>query len=202
MYDMIDYNTSIEEAEAECIPIGSVEFGIQYLKHFHNIDYKPIAIPIEIDPQSYPDFWKRRIATNEHDVIMELFSHCPETDQIFVKQVDKPKGLTGIYNCGSTFPTLEPGEYLISPVVEIDSEWRCFVYEHKLVGVHNYAGDFTAWPDIPLIKEIISAYQSAPIAYTLDVGINKNETFIIEIHDFMSCGLYGFADDKSYPNVH
>jgi hypothetical protein len=37
------------------------------------------------------------------------------------------------------------------------------------------------------------AYKSAPVAYTLDVGVNNDGTFVIECHDFFSCGLYGFA---------
>jgi len=28
-----------------------------------------------------------------------------------------------------------------------------------------------------------------------------NETFVIEVHDFFSCGLYGFADHSIYPNM-
>jgi hypothetical protein len=47
---------------------------------------------------------------------------------------------------------------------------------------------------------MIKAYsKEAPVAYTLDVGVNKKHTFIIEAHDFFSCGLYGFADLKLLP---
>lgn len=46
---------------------------------------------------------------------------------------------------------------------------------------------------------MIREYKSCPIAYTLDVGVNSNNTFIIEVHDFFSCGLYGFSDNKILP---
>ena len=43
----------------------------------------------------------------------------------------------------------------------------------------------------------------APVAYTLDIGVKwkegGNETFVIECHDFYSCGLYGFSDLNKLP---
>jgi hypothetical protein len=49
---------------------------------------------------------------------------------------------------------------------------------------------------------MIKKYKSAPIAYTLDVGVNdKDGTFIIEIHTFFSCGLYGFVNHAILPNM-
>ena len=41
---------------------------------------------------------------------------------------------------------------------------------------------------------MIKDYKDSPLSYTLDVGINNNGTFIIEVHPFVSCGLYGFSD--------
>jgi hypothetical protein len=73
------------------------------------------------------------------------------------------------------------------------------VYKDKLVGLNNYSGDFTIFPDVELIEEMIKKNHSTPVAYTLDVGINDKGTFIIEVHAFMSCGLYGFADLKNIP---
>jgi hypothetical protein len=48
---------------------------------------------------------------------------------------------------------------------------------------------------------MIKAYKSAPIAYTLDIGITDYDTIVIECHDFFSCGLYGFANHAIYPNM-
>lgn len=92
-------------------------------------------------------------------------------------------------------------EYLVSSVVDIQSEWRAFIFNNKLVGLNNYAGDFTIFPNIDLIKEMIREYKNSPKAYTLDVGINNSGTFIIEVHPFVSCGLYGFADYRILPQM-
>jgi len=48
---------------------------------------------------------------------------------------------------------------------------------------------------------MIIAYTDAPRAYTLDVGINVFGTTIIEVHPFVSCGLYGFHDLKVLPQM-
>ena len=76
---------------------------------------------------------------------------------------------------------------------------RCFVYQNKLVGLQNYSGDFTKFPNVDIINKMIDTYKSSPVAYTLDVAIDKNNTVVIEVHDFFSCGLYGFNDHRILP---
>lgn len=74
------------------------------------------------------------------------------------------------------------------------------MYNNKLVGLQNYSGEFDIFPNVNKIKEMISVYNSQPVAYTLDVAITEgNDTVIIEVHDFFSCGLYGFSDHKILP---
>lgn len=46
---------------------------------------------------------------------------------------------------------------------------------------------------------MIKQYNAAPVAYTLDVGISNSKTLIIEVHDFFSCGFYGFSEHKIIP---
>ena len=63
-----------------------------------------------------------------------------------------------------------------------------------------YSGELNYFPDIKEIENMIKDYgKEAPPAYTIDVGVNDDGTFLIEIHDFFSCGLYGFADYKNLP---
>ena len=93
------------------------------------------------------------------------------------------------------------GNFQISSLIdEFKGEFRCFVYEGKLIDIRQYDGDFKILPDFNLIYEMIDEYKSAPHAYTLDVGVtDKNETAIIEVHDFFSCGLYGFMEVNKLP---
>jgi len=166
---------------SEYVPIGSVEFVSDFIKRYYNIDLKPINIPYQLMCEKYT---KRKVINGtEKDIIGKKF----------VKSNEKIKSFTEITDIAP------PGNYQISEIIEIESEYRCFVYKNRLVGIQNYLGDFKIFPDIDKIEKMISVYDG-PVAYTLDVGItDKNETVIIEVHDFFSVGFYGFNEYKIIP---
>lgn len=163
------------------IPIGSVDFVIKYIEEYYELTPKPKNIPFELMGKN----WTGRNVINgtEKDIIGEKF----------VKSNDKIKSFTEICR------TAPEGNYQISDLIDIESEWRAFVHGGRLVGLQNYSGEFDVFPDVNKIKAMIRAYKTQPIAYTLDVAITNNDTVIIEVHDFFSCGLYGFSDHKILP---
>jgi len=197
------------------VPVGSVEFVSEFIQHFYGLYVKPINVPEELWHNPSWDFTKRKIFNGTH---LSL-ENC--AGKYFVKSNDQIKYFSEIVECedtgnqGTLYSVKIPvGNYQISEYIRgIQSEWRAFVYQGKLVGLQNYCGDFTKFPSTDRIKEMIKAYKSAPIAYTLDVGVGDeiyhekygfhlyNETFVIEVHDFFSCGLYGFANHAIYPNM-
>jgi hypothetical protein len=187
------------------VPVGSVEFVTSWFKRFYDHEPKPINVPEELFKHPSFEFTQRRMFNGNFMDIEDL------TGEWFVKSNDKIKGIAGLYDLtGDEIPVCA-GNYQFSERIEIESEWRVFVYQEKLVGLQNYAGDFTRFPNVEVINEMIKAYKSAPVAYTLDVGVGDeiyhetfgfhlwNKTFVIEVHDFFSCGLYGFGDHKIYP---
>lgn len=163
------------------IPIGSVEFVSKYITDYYGLMPKPKNIPIELIGKN----WTGRNVINgtEKDIIGEKF----------VKSNDRIKSFTEICK------TAPEGNYQISDLIDIESEWRAFVFNGKLVGLKNYSGEFDIFPNVDKIKAMINAYKTQPIAFTLDVAISNNDTVIIEVHDFFSCGLYGFAEHKILP---
>ena len=163
------------------IPVGSVEFVSKYLSDYYGITPKPKNIPVEL--MDYKWTGRRVINGTEKDI----------SGTKFVKSNDKIKSFTEICD------TAPIGNYQISDIIEIESEWRAFVYMGKLVGLHNYSGEFNIFPNVSKIKEMITDYKSQPIVFTLDVAISNNNTVIVEVHDFFSCGLYGFSDHKILP---
>lgn len=168
------------------IPIGSVEFVSSWFQRFHNHKPKPINVPEELF-----DFTGRGIWNGDENAYHKGYG------QLFVKSNDNIKGFKLLIDDNYK---LFNGNYQFSEVIEIESEWRCFVYQNKLVGLQNYSGDFTMFPIVSHIEMMIKNYKSAPVAYTLDVGVfNYCDTFVIEVHDFFSCGLYGFADHRILP---
>lgn len=118
---------------------------------------------------------------------------------MFVKAHHKIKGFTDFVDSIN----IKNGEiYLVSDIVNIESEWRAFVFNNELVGLQNYLGNFTLFPEVELIKFMMEEYTDCPPAHTLDVGINKVDgMFLIEVHNFYSCGLYGFNDYGILPQM-
>jgi len=163
------------------IPVGSVEFVSKYITDYYGITPKPKNIPLELIGKN----WTGRNVINgtEKDIIGEKF----------VKSNDRIKSFTEICK------TAPEGNYQISDLIDIESEWRAFVFEGELVGLQNYSGEFDVFPNVDKIKAMINTYKKQPVAFTLDVAISNNDTVIIEVHDFFSCGLYGFSDHKILP---
>lgn len=81
---------------------------------------------------------------------------------------------------------------------DIESEWRVFVYKGRGIDVKNYSGNPFVFPKTERIYQFIDQYTDAPEAYTLDVAVTNKGTWVLECHDFFSCGLYGCID-KNIP---
>lgn len=174
-------NSFTEKFGNSGIPIGSIEFVLDYYKRNYGVEeVEPINIPKELRVDR---FLKRKLFTSKEEV--------PEGEKVFVKSLRKFKEFTEIVKKED----IPEGEYLISEVVEFLSEWRGFVLDGELLDMRSYAGNFKVQPDYTIVDEMIESYESSPRAYTLDVGVTDHgETVIIEVHEFFSCGLYGFQD--------
>lgn len=188
VYDYILSETII--GYPECIPIGSLDFVFDYLEAYENIErkyIKPINVPMDLLNEKYT---KRKIEIlNKEDINIK--------NEVFVKSNTNYKKITDVISNTNYLPE---DEYFVSEVIDIESEWRCFIYLNQLVGLKHYIGDFKLFPDINKVEEMILNYKNSPNAYTLDVGINSNkEVFVIEVHPFVSCGLYGFEEYNKLP---
>lgn len=173
-------------SRADVIPVGALEFVFAHLQR----KPKPINIPESLREENY---CKRSVAIQMRDAIV-FEGDTP----FFVKSNTMYKGVTDIVKGVANLPE---DEYLVSEVVNIESEWRCFVHGGQLLDVRSYSGDFERHPDYALIRKMIASYRNAPVSYTLDVGVNSSGTFVLEVHPFVSCGLYGFNDYRVLPQM-
>ena len=87
---------------------------------------------------------------------------------------------------------------------EISDEWRYFVYDGKVVGMKCYVSDDIMNPKVPDKGWVLDKIKRIDLpAYTLDVATSNNSNTktpkIVEVHDFFSCGLYGFDDYNLLP---
>ncbi len=165
------------------IPVGSVEFVQDYLKDTYDLTVKPRNVPEALLPIQFSG---RAITNTPFTETTDL-----SKDYLHVKSNDYIKKELDLAN-------LAPENYQITPLQDYTSEWRAFIWRGDLVGLQNYSGDFTEFPDMRQIHAMIKVF-NGPCAYTLDVGIHAGCTWVIEVHDFFSCGLYGFADLQLLP---
>lgn len=76
-----------------------------------------------------------------------------------------------------------------------------FVYRDQVLAVQNYLGASLVFPAAAKIIIMVSRYKEdkgRPEAYTMDIAVlcrkdQSADTVILEIHLFVSCGLYGFT---------
>lgn len=180
----------------DAVPVGTVEFVETFMKIYHEtLHIKPILIPAELNKFTYRMV---TVVPNDTKVINPLFEKCPD---LFIKSADVCKwDLTDIYNQYS-FSALQysfsANKLFVSEKVDIESEWRIFVFNGKIQKIANYSGDEWIIPNKETVKDMIATYKNCPPAYTLYVAVLKNgETAIIEVHNFISCGLYGFESSR------
>ena len=122
---------------------------------------------------------------------------------IFIKPDGKAKSFpSGVVKNNSNkkllFSDVDPEEScMISEVIDIVSEYRCYILRGEIIGIYNYLGNIFKFPDPNSICDFLDAYKSAPIAYSLDVAVTSaNETIFLECNDAWSLGNYGLDAQK------
>lgn len=179
------------------IPVGSLEF----CERFTGKRVTPLNIPAELMDEQ---FTHRKCAYIHGNKIADIF---PECDKLFVKNADVAKDdtvETGVFDRAYLRALSDcPSRLFVSEPVDFISEWRCFIYRGKLLYIACYSGDEWMLPDKQSVIDMTTAFSSAPDAYTLDVGIlSTGGTAVVEVHNFVSCGLYGFGANNAEDLIH
>lgn len=177
-----------------------VAFIEDTIKHFRTLGFEP---PLSINiPKELMKYTKRNIS------YMTMWEFKQDTQMpIFVKPNRFAKEFgAGVVRKQSSKEFLfndiaDDTPVLVSDVIDIVSEYRCYVHKGNLKGIKWYIGDIRIFPDVKIIDTAIADYTSAPSAYSLDVGITKEgETILIENNDFWSIGNYGL-NHTTYANM-
>ena len=198
-----DHGSGYNYLTRDHIPIGSVEFVLEWLKQMKAPRrIHPLNIPVPLWHLVHRGVEMGTLSALEHKWRNGRYAK----DLIhFKKDVD-------------TTNKLDKTQYFQTEYIEeILSEWRVFVYNKEILGIRCYAGDEWVLPDKTYIEDVIKQYgYSNNPCYTLDVMVyrridehtkqtlsayrgNHYTTDIVEIHDFFACGLYGFEDLRYLP---
>lgn len=199
----IKYFTFVEDIPyaRDNVVVGYIEDTIKYFQ-LHNIQYpSPMNIP---DGLNYPSIVGRRVFKSVP--FKEVREICEELkwERVFIKPADKLKGFTAgvcdIQNLSMLIELEEDTNVMLSEVVDMKSEYRCFIYADEVLGMKHYSGDFRVFPDIAKIESMarmMAAHEDTPICYTLDVAVIQKrglpkQTVAVECNDFWSVTNYGF----------
>ena len=149
--------------------------------------------PFDCYPDVLTPYYRRSFRKSTMGVEKEKF--YKDGVRVFVKPV-LPKQFVGrVWNSIAdlilTTNVPDTAEVWVCEPVEILSEFRVYVYDGDILGVKHYCGDWNLTPPKEFIERVVKTYKSSPIAYGVDIGINKQHGFVIEVNDGCNLGNYG-----------
>lgn len=125
---------------------------------------------------------------------------------VFVKPIQQ-KLFSGLLVDKYSISSLKdfPDDLLVNtylPIENIVSEWRVYIFRDRLMDSKNYSGNFRISINYDYVEHKIKELKhKLPIAYVMDVGVDKNgEHYIIEFNDMYAIGNYGI-DNTVYLNM-
>jgi hypothetical protein len=138
-------------------------------------------------------FWKATMA--------EIRLNWAEDKHVFIKPLNEDKVFTGHLTSGQIGDLIQtagiPDDFKLfcSEPVEFLAEYRLFVHKGIILDCRRYRGDFRRLVDLDVTaQECVKAYKSAPVAYSLDLGlVSDGRTVVVEVNDAHSLGAYGMA---------
>lgn len=186
------------------IIVAGTEFTIKRIKDLGIEPPKALHIPEELNQYR---FLGRYVSY----MTFKTFRGLAERNAINFPIFIKPEGYAKQFVAGPVsnrenallFYNDVPDECLImlSEVVDIQSEYRCYILNGELIGIKHYLSDIRQFPHVRDIDNMISSYKSQPKAFALDVGItNRGNTILIEANDSWALGNYGL-NDKQYAHM-
>lgn len=201
-YRLCDYEHLATDTKGKFknfVPVGTVEYFFEFLEKYVNPKAKEIIKPLNV-PESLFPYAGREImnmsSSQKHD-----HPFFKNKMLVFVKSNDTIKYVNNGITEPSHISLKFYGNIQVSDIIpDIKAEYRVFVYKYEIVGIQYYSGDFFTVPDMDFIKECVSQYDDAPVAYTIDIAVcESGKNLIVECHEFFSCGLYGFSDYSVLP---
>ncbi len=177
----------LEKRNPEDIVVG----GMLMMAHVFAQD--GITLPNYNYPKELEKYLGRRIWTVK---CKDLYK---EQLPIFIKPV-KEKAAKGVvvrsWEDAEDYKMLDPeSEIICSDVVNFVSEWRCFIWYGRIVGIQNYFGNSDVRCDYTVLNAAVIDYGNMPSGCSLDFGVTDDgRTLLIEMNDGFAIGCYGLQD--------
>lgn len=211
IHNAIEIDMSSITAEIdEYIPVGTIEFVSKYMKIKYGTEKEnPIEIPDylltdEFLKRDYNivkgiDLPRKGYKFIKNAEILKDFSYCGELEWFLFDDMFEES--TRKYD--TSLKINKDGLYIVSSNFSPKSEYRCYIFNRELKCIANYDGNPYLLPDVKLLKkaiDLINKNEKWLKSYTIDLMVNTdNETAIIEIHNFTSCGIYSNTISEDLP---
>lgn len=196
-----------EGSEAAVIPVGEIWFVRACLRAQRDAGLfaDPSAVDVSMRPVEVPDALLPYVGRQYARMLgRDIPDEMLDGRKWFLKDASELKRWnSALHDSGRLDHLIDADtEYVVSERVIFESEWRTFVHDDEVIACQNYLGDPMGFPDRQAIRAMVGAYASEdrPRSYTLDVGVvaepidGGTKTLPIEVHPFVSCGLYGMFD--------
>lgn len=175
-----------------CGGLSVMQYIFKLLKVEHN---ELSSYPLELTP-----FLGRKVGTSTLEAAVKKLS---KGESLFIKPTDQNRK---IFN-GKVFDSESLDSNIcallvenpkmpvfVSEVVPFLDEYRVCIHNGSILGARPYKGNASLGYDFDEVARMVNAFENAPIAYCLDVGITMaNTTLLIEVTDAYSFGHYGLS---------
>lgn len=194
-YEVILINgiDEIENPELEDIVFAGIGNVQQHLLRQFKIDTTNINFDY---PEELTKYLNRNVYQSTLGDIHNMIKNGVD-EPFFIKPANEQKLFTGVLvNSFSDIPPLFNMEtkVWVSEPIDLVSEFRCFIYYGKLIGVKNYKGNPFKIIDSNIVLNAIKDFSQQPKAFSLDFGLTRdNKTVLIEANDSHSLGGYGLV---------
>jgi hypothetical protein len=183
MADLPRFHCTLEDIQTlasdprDLVPVGSVEFVTEFC------NMKGIAVPGNISyPEELRRFLGREIWSDTYGNVDSNLFVKPQQTKVFTGAIKE--------SIDETVNDAEP--VWVSTPVQFTSEYRFYIIDKEIAGYSRYdPGDNDdIEPDVTVVEQMVAAYATQPIAYSIDVGIHNGDTILIEVNDGWSLGYY------------
>lgn len=188
-FEVIKYTNveDVTEDERDAIFVG----GVGMIRKRLNI--LGIQNPDELEyPNELSEFLNRKVWTSTLQQIIK-----EEQTGIFIKPIETKLFQGKVISSFKDFIGLNyktDVNIWCSELIDIITEWRCFVRYETLLDVRYYKGNWDSQLDLEVVNDAISKFKNQPASYCLDFGVDKNgKYYLIEVNDGHSLGSYGMG---------
>ena len=182
-YDVKD----VQESERDAIFVGGVGMIRKRLEILGINKPDEIEYPIELR-----EFLNRKVWISTLKKIIK-----EEKTAIFIKPLETKLFQGKIISDFKDFIGLNYNREVriwCSEIINIVTEWRCFVRYGNLLDVRYYRGNWDSKLDLDVVHSAITKYVNQPASFCLDFGVDKNgKHYLIEVNDGHSLGSYGMG---------